>query len=517
MIQRPLFMPAIRTRRSLSGVASVVLAAAVTGTCLAQPAAADTSHNPFGYLDSVVAASPTAIKVTGWAADPDDLARPLTITATVDGRAAGQVLSAVARPDVAKARGTGPTPGFALSLTTVAGSHVVCVSAVNVGSGANSQLGCRTVLNPGPAGAQPTAAEIAAQSPIGAVDSAVVATSSVQLTGWAADPGDLTKPLRIAVTVDGAAAVVTAASVVARPDVAAARRTGPNQGFKVTVNAASGVHTVCAVATNIGVGANKAVGCRGVQVGPPPPSAAEIAAHSPSGALESATAVGSTAVRVVGWASDPDNRATALEVVGYLDGSSAATVSANIARPELVTSQHTGPAAGYTFSVAANTGSHLICAWAVNIGVGANKYLGCSAFSTPAVSMPTGPTPATPAANTKVTTLAAKYLGYPYVWGGASPSTGFDCSGLVQYTYRVGAGITTPRIAQDQFHAAHRITAGRAVPGDLVFFHDSTGSVYHVGIYAGPGTMYAAVDPANGVRYQNIWDSTATYGSFTHS
>lgn len=507
-------MPA---RRSWARAAGVLLAVATAGTCLASPAAADTAHDPFGYLDGVLAASPASITVTGWAADPDDLARPLTITATLDGKVAGQVLSAVARPDVAKAKGTGPTPGFKLSLTATAGSHAVCIIAVNVGSGVNSQLGCRTVLVAGATGAQPTPAEVAAQSPVGTLDSAVLATTSVQLTGWAADPSDLTKPLTITVTTDGAAAVVTASAVIPRPDVVAARKTGPNPGFKVTVNASNGSHTVCAVATNIGVGANKAVGCKTVQVGPLPPSATEIAAHSPSGALESATAVGSTAVRVVGWASDPDNRATALTVVGYLDGSSAATVLANVARPDLVSSQHTGPTAGYALSVGANTGSHIICLWAVNIGVGANKYLGCSAFSTPAVSMPTGPTPATPAANTKVTTLAAKYLGYPYVWGGASPSTGFDCSGLVQYTYRVGAGITTPRVAQDQFHSARRITAGRAAPGDLVFFHDDTGAVYHVGIYAGPGTMYAAVDPANGVRYQNIWDSTATYGSFTHS
>lgn len=504
-------------RRSWTRAAGVLLAAATAGTCLAAPAAAATAHDPFGYLDGVIAAGSAAITVTGWAVDPDALTRPLTITSTVDGKAAGQILSAVARPDVVKAKGTGPTPGFALSLAAGAGSHTVCITAVNLGSGANGQLGCRTVVVPGPTGASPTPLQVAEQSPIGTLDSAVVTASSVQLTGWAADPNDLTKPLKITVTTDGATAVVTTSAVIARPDVAAARKTGPNQGFKVSVNAGNGSHTVCAVAINLGVGANKAVGCKSVQVGPPSQSATEIAAHSPSGALESATAVGSTAVRIVGWASDPDNRATALKVVGYLDGSSAATVSANVARPDLVSNQHTGPAAGYAFSVGANTGSHLLCVWAVNIGVGANRYLGCSAFSTPAVSMPTGPTPATPAANTKVTALAAKYLGYPYVWGGASPSTGFDCSGLVQYTYGVGAGITTPRVAQDQFHAARRITAGRAAPGDLVFFHDNTGAVYHVGIYAGPGTMYAAVDPANGVRYQNIWDSTATYGSFTHS
>ena len=87
----------------------------------------------------------------------------------------------------------------------------------------------------------------------------------------------------------------------------------------------------------------------------------------------------------------------------------------------------------------------------------------------------------------------------------------------MQYSYRTAAALTTPRIAQDQFRAARMIPAVRAVPGDLVFYHDNTGYVYHVGIYTGPGMTVAAVDPAHGVRAQPIWDSTATFGSFTHA
>lgn len=101
------------------------------------------------------------------------------------------------------------------------------------------------------------------------------------------------------------------------------------------------------------------------------------------------------------------------------------------------------------------------------------------------------------------------------MWGAAGPGA-FDCSGLVLYSYRV-SGRTTPRIAADQFRAARVIPAGRAVPGDLVFYNDSVGYVYHVGIYTGPGTSTAAVDPASGVRRQAITDPTPTYGSFTHT
>ncbi|MDQ1720626.1 MAG: peptidoglycan DL-endopeptidase CwlO, partial [Pseudonocardiales bacterium] len=162
------------------------------------------------------------------------------------------------------------------------------------------------------------------------------------------------------------------------------------------------------------------------------------------------------------------------------------------------------------------TGAHNVCVWAVNIGVGVNKALGCAALSTPAVAMLPGPAPATPASNAAIVKLAMTFVGKPYVWGGATPA-GFDCSGLVQYSYRTAAALTTPRVSQDQFRAARMIPAVRAVPGDLVFYHDNTGSVYHVGIYTGPGMTVAAVDPAHGVRAQSIWDSTATFGSFTHA
>ena len=158
----------------------------------------------------------------------------------------------------------------------------------------------------------------------------------------------------------------------------------------------------------------------------------------------------------------------------------------------------------------------MVCLWAVNIGIGNNVALGCLPVATPGVSMAAGPRPATPAVGPKIVAAAKKFLGGKYVWGAENPKIGFDCSGLVQYTYH-GLGLTTPRVAQDQFKSAHLIAAGRAVPGDLVFYHDDYGNVYHVGIYVSPGVTYAAVDEAEGIKVQTIWDGTATYGSYTHS
>lgn len=497
-----------------AAVATVIAGLAAFGG-VQSVALAATPSDPIGYLDQVIPSGSTAISVQGWAADPDNLALPLTVRATLDGAGAGQVVTAVSRPDVVKALSTGPTPGFAMTLAAQPGSHTVCVTAVNISAGGDTSLGCRTVVVPAPIGSTPTAAEIAARSPFGALEKVSASGNTVTLTGWAADPDNLAQPLKINAGYNGSAAVITSAKVVSRPDIALSRNVGGNQGYSVTITLRDGNHLVCAAAVNIGVGVNRQLGaCLKVSVGL---TAAEIAARSPQGALEATRAQSATSIGVRGWASDPDNRAASIKVVAYLDGAVAATVTASVPRPDLLTSQpQVGPAAGYSFSIPASTGSHNVCLWALNIGVGNNKLLGCAALSTPAVTMLPGPAPATPAANTKIVTLAKTFIGKPYVWGGASPA-GFDCSGLVQYSYRTAAALSTPRIAQDQFRAARMIPAARAVPGDLVFYSDNTGSVYHVGIYTGPGMTVAATNPAGGVRSQAIWDRTATFGSFTHA
>jgi hypothetical protein len=493
--------------------AGVAVSAGVAVGLLPASASAAGVDDPFGHLDQAVAVGQTGIQAVGWAADPDQLSQPLTITITVDGMVAGQVVTAVPRPDASAARGTGPLAGFSTSVPAVPGPHQVCATAGNLGLGSDGWLGCLSVLVPGL-----TPEQIQAHSPFGMLDRATVTATTVSLLGWAADPDNLSQPLAISATVDGKPAVLASTQPQSRPDVVLVKHTGPNQGYLLTTTVtADGLHTVCTTAANLSVGNPTRLGCAIVRIGPVPLTPAQIAAHSPSGALQGAWAESATSLRVIGWASDPDDRTVSLTVVGYLDGASARTVQAGIARPDLLAAKLAGANAGYSFAVPSKVGAHNICVWAVNIGIGNNRFLGCAALSTPAAPMPSGPAPATPAVNLKVTALAAKYLGSPYVWGGASPATGFDCSGLVQYTYRTGAGISTPRVAQDQFSAARMISAGRVVPGDLVFFHDTEGAVYHVGIYAGPGLMYAAVDEAEGVRYQQIWDPTATFGSFTHS
>ena len=96
---------------------------------------------------------------------------------------------------------------------------------------------------------------------------------------------------------------------------------------------------------------------------------------------------------------------------------------------------------------------------------------------------------------------AEKYLGFPYVWGGSSPSTSFDCSGFVSYVYNQ-CGWSFGRLgAQGLYNICSRTSSPR--PGDLVFFvgtYDTAG-VSHVGIYVGDGWMLHCGDP---ISYANL-------------
>jgi cell wall-associated NlpC family hydrolase len=79
--------------------------------------------------------------------------------------------------------------------------------------------------------------------------------------------------------------------------------------------------------------------------------------------------------------------------------------------------------------------------------------------------------------------IAQQQLGVRYHYGGANPSAGFDCSGLVFYSYRQ-AGLHVPRTSQAQYTAAQKIALADARPGDVLFFRDQT-KLSHVGIYLG--------------------------------
>jgi cell wall-associated NlpC family hydrolase len=101
---------------------------------------------------------------------------------------------------------------------------------------------------------------------------------------------------------------------------------------------------------------------------------------------------------------------------------------------------------------------------------------------------------ALPAPGNQAARLAIRMVGVPYRYGGADPKDGFDCSGLVYYTYTMN-GYAVPRTAQDLFKAARKISLADAVQGDLVFFQDQA-KLSHVGIYLGEGMFVHA--PSSG-------------------
>lgn len=92
---------------------------------------------------------------------------------------------------------------------------------------------------------------------------------------------------------------------------------------------------------------------------------------------------------------------------------------------------------------------------------------------------------------------AQKFIGTRYRYGGNHPSRGFDCSGLVQYSYKL-AGLRVPRNTRYQFRNTHRVARNHLRRGDLLFFNQEGKRNSHVGIYIGKGRFVHA--PSTGKR-----------------
>lgn len=197
-------------------------------------------------------------------------------------------------------------------------------------------------------------------NPVGALDSAVITASdgSVTLTGWAIDADAPMSSLRVEVRDNGAYKTAVIAKIV-RADIGHSYPAyGANHGYSVRVSEASGVHNLCVLASNIGTGASDSLGCKTVTVN-----------NDPVGAVESAFPAPGSFV-VSGYALDPNTTGPVL-VRTYVDGKYAAGGYANQPRPDLSTRY---PASGVNHGFALKTpvpvGSHVVCSYALNLGVG---------------------------------------------------------------------------------------------------------------------------------------------------
>lgn len=115
------------------------------------------------------------------------------------------------------------------------------------------------------------------------------------------------------------------------------------------------------------------------------------------------------------------------------------------------------------------------------------------------------------ASASSIVDAAVSQAGVRYTWGGSSPATGFDCSGLTSYVYR-SQGISIPRTARQQVLGGRIIPQSEARPGDLVAFTD--GNYGHIGIYAGEGEIIDASSSRGRIMQRAIWNAPHVFVTY---
>lgn len=106
----------------------------------------------------------------------------------------------------------------------------------------------------------------------------------------------------------------------------------------------------------------------------------------------------------------------------------------------------------------------------------------------------------------KVISVAKAQMGKPYRWGATGPSS-FDCSGLMQYAFKNGAGVSLPRVSRDQATVGKKVSKAELQPGDLVFFAKG-GRIHHVGMYLGNDQYIHAPQTGDVVKISKLSSRT---------
>jgi len=317
------------------------------------------NHRPIGAIDTASVPRPGAIRVTGWAIDPDTT-DPISVAIDVDGRRQTTVLARRTRQDVGQAHPDyGPDHGFAVTLEGLTGGRrQVCATGIDLTGHANRQLGCRTVNLPGgnPIG------RTERLLPRGAFPTAIV--------GWAIDP-DTADPITVRLRVNGTL-VGSGTADRRRADIGLAfPRYGERHGYRLELpRRPVGRHRACVVAVNVGSGTgNTRLGCIDYRV----------PGGVPFGSVD-AIRVRDGRRMVEGWAIDPDTPES-IRVRMFVNGRFIRAAQADTLRRDVgLAFPGYGDRHGFRVPVTGlRRGVNMVCVTAVNVGTGrGNTLLGCT-------------------------------------------------------------------------------------------------------------------------------------------
>jgi len=215
---------------------------------VARLANASVAVSPIGRVEANIGAS-SGVSLHGWALDPQSTAS-IAIQASIDG-AAHTFIAGASRPDVGRVHHKGDNHGFSVVVPTGNGRHVVCVTAVNIGQGRSTVLGCRWVT-------------VQNATPIGVLDWVSTTPTSITVGGWALDR-DTTNPITVHAYLDGQVSAFTAST--SRTDVGRIYGKGDNHGFNATLPTTQGTHQLCLYLINFPLGVNPRLTCRTITTG----------------------------------------------------------------------------------------------------------------------------------------------------------------------------------------------------------------------------------------------------------
>jgi hypothetical protein len=306
-----------------------------------------TGHSPRGQLENMQPV-PGGVGMWGWAFDTDT-PDPVAIHIYVDGQMVLGTTASADRPDIAARFGTGPERGFGLVVPVPGGNHTVCIYALNVGPGANLNLGCYSVNVGG--------------TPVGRIDNIQPRPGGMGVWGWAVDP-DTIDPIQVHFYVDGRMVRGITANGE-RGDLGLLKPGyGTNHAFGETLPMPAGQHQICAYAINVGSGgSNPSLGCYNV-----------VAGGSPLGVIDPLTS-GIGKVTASGWLLDPDTT-DPIWVHFYLDGVMVKGILADQPRSDLGVYDSFGDK-GFSTDLPASPGRHNLCVYALNVGSGSTVQAAC--------------------------------------------------------------------------------------------------------------------------------------------